>query len=152
MTQQTTIKNSRQAKGLTLRELSQHTGISPASLSRYERVGLAGASVRKVFALADALDCSVDEILKGTTTQNRLTLDGITSSVRKVEYKRVGQKSMICVLTLENGFEVVGESGVIDANFDEEIERGVSYRRAVDKVWQVEGYLLQERLYRRSEG
>lgn len=58
-------------------------------------------------------------------------------------------KVMVCELTLYNGFTVRGEAAVVSkANFNEEIGREVSRRRAVDEVWKFAGFILQETLYR----
>lgn len=57
-------------------------------------------------------------------------------------------KTMICELILKNGFSVRGEASVVSLdNFVQEIGEKISYENAVDKVWQVEGYLLQQKLY-----
>ena len=54
----------------------------------------------------------------------------------------------LCVLTLQNGFVVTGESACADPkNFDEEVGKQVAYRRAFEKIWQLEGYLLKQRLF-----
>ena len=46
-----------------------------------------------------------------------------------------------------NGFGVRGESACVDPrNFDEAIGRSIAYENAFDKLWQLEGYLLAERL------
>ncbi|EIU1659174.1 TPA: hypothetical protein ONB34_001855 [Pseudomonas aeruginosa] len=53
-----------------------------------------------------------------------------------------------CVLVLRNGFTVTGESACASPeNFDEEIGRKIARQNAVQKVWQLEGYLLRERLH-----
>jgi len=57
-------------------------------------------------------------------------------------------KVMICELTLKNGFTVRGEAATVSKeNFNEEIGRKLSRERARDKVWELEGYLLQQYLY-----
>ena len=56
-------------------------------------------------------------------------------------------KCLVCELTLRNGFTVRGESSAVSrANFDREIGEKISRQRAVDQIWPLEGYLLQERL------
>lgn len=56
-------------------------------------------------------------------------------------------KVMVCELTLRNGFTVRGEaSAVSKENFDEEIGKRISRENARKKVWELEGYLLQEKL------
>ncbi|HEV2501610.1 MAG TPA: Gp49 family protein [Mesorhizobium sp.] len=56
-------------------------------------------------------------------------------------------KVMVCELTLRNGFTVRGEAATVSkANFNEEIGRTISRENARNKIWELEGYLLQERL------
>lgn len=60
-------------------------------------------------------------------------------------------KSMICELTLRNGFTVRGDASVVSkANFNEEVGRKVSREKARNEIWQLEGYLLQQRLFEDS--
>lgn len=54
----------------------------------------------------------------------------------------------VCCLTLRNGFNVTGESAAASPeNFDEEIGRKIAFENARNKIWQLEGYLLKQRLY-----
>ncbi len=54
-------------------------------------------------------------------------------------------KVMVCELTLRNGFTVRGESATVSkANFNEEIGQRLSRGNARNKIWELEGYLLQE--------
>ena len=60
-------------------------------------------------------------------------------------------KAMVCELILRNGFSVRGESACVSKeNFNEEIGRKISYEDARNKVWMLEGYALQERLFPRE--
>ena len=53
-----------------------------------------------------------------------------------------------CVLVLENGFTVTGESACASPeNFDPEIGKKIAKDNATQKVWALEGYLLKEQLY-----
>lgn len=57
-------------------------------------------------------------------------------------------KVMVCELTLENGFTVTGQSGVVHKdNFVREIGMEISRKNAINEIWQLEGYLLQQELY-----
>lgn len=57
-------------------------------------------------------------------------------------------KCMICELTLENGFTVTGESSCVSKeNFDQQIGEDISYENARNKIWLLEGYLLQQRCH-----
>ena len=56
------------------------------------------------------------------------------------------RKCMICELTLKNGYTVRGEAACVSPeNFDQEIGEEISFKDARDKVWQLEGYLLQQK-------
>lgn len=53
-----------------------------------------------------------------------------------------------CVIILQNGFTVTGESACASPeNFNAEIGRKIAYENARNKIWQLEGYLLKENLY-----
>jgi hypothetical protein len=57
-------------------------------------------------------------------------------------------KVMVCELTLRNGFSVRGDGATVSkANFNEEIGRKVSRENARNKVRELEGYLLQQRIF-----
>lgn len=52
-----------------------------------------------------------------------------------------------CVLELQNGFIVTGESACASPeNFDAEIGRKVARANAVQKIWPLMGYALKEKL------
>lgn len=52
-----------------------------------------------------------------------------------------------CVLVLRNGFTVTGESACASPeNFNAELGRTIARRKALDKIWALEGYALKERL------
>ena len=51
-----------------------------------------------------------------------------------------------CLLTLMNGYTVIGESACASPeNFNAELGRKIARENAKNKVWQLEGYLLQEK-------
>lgn len=61
-------------------------------------------------------------------------------------------KVMVCELTLMNGFTVRGEAATVSAeNFREDIGRCISRTNARNKVWELEGYRLQQRLWERDQ-
>lgn len=58
-----------------------------------------------------------------------------------------------CVLILNNGFTVTGESACASPeNFDEEIGRKIARQNAVNKVWSLMGYELRSILTREGMG
>ena len=94
---------------------------------------------------------------------DRITPEHIEQTIRSETYHRFpGTTLTVCCLVLRNGFTAVGQSACVDpAMFDAEIGKKLAYDDAKSKVWQLEGYLLAERLddarrksdaIRRSEG
>ena len=82
--------------------------------------------------------------------ENTVTIEHIESIIVSEYYHLVPDSTMtICVLTLRNGFKVVGESACADPTiFNEEDGRIYARGSAVDKIWMLEGYLLRDTLYR----
>lgn len=97
----------------------------------------------------------------------RLTPDHIDSKIVGVEYilprdacKRDNgveifdaplplQTLTFCIITLENGFTVTGESACASPeNFNEEIGKKIAYQNAREKIWLLEGYLLKEKIHK----
>jgi len=87
------------------------------------------------------------EIQKKGLTAPRLTPSDIDSVIRNKTFTKLPSgKAMICELTLKNGFTVRGESACVrPENFDQEIGEKISLENARQKIWQLEGYLLQEK-------
>ena len=53
-----------------------------------------------------------------------------------------------CLLTLENGYTVLGESACASPeNFNAELGRKIARENAKNKIWQLEGYLLKQNLF-----
>lgn len=53
----------------------------------------------------------------------------------------------ICVLQLDNGFLVTGESACVSSgNFDPEMGREIARKKAFDKLWPLMGFALTESL------
>lgn len=82
-------------------------------------------------------------------TGPRVTLEGVLAKVKGEEFFRVGPTMTICILTLENGAHVTGESACVAVeNFDEELGRKIAKDKAISKAMELEGYLLREKMYR----
>lgn len=55
----------------------------------------------------------------------------------------------ICVIKLNNGYFVTGESACADpANYDAGIGEELAYKHAISKLWPLFGFLLCEELYK----
>jgi hypothetical protein len=84
-------------------------------------------------------------------TAPRVTKEGIEAKLREASYAVIGT-STVCVLTLENGFRVVGHSAPADArNFDKDVGERYAYEDAFRQIWQLEGYLLRTFLHEASK-
>lgn len=78
----------------------------------------------------------------------RLTPDLIESKIVKEEYHLLTEVLTVCVLTLENGFTVTGESACASpANYNKEIGDRIARDNAKEKIWILEGYLLKQKLF-----
>ena len=77
----------------------------------------------------------------------RVTDAHIDATIAKAEYTLVPDTTLtICVLTLTNGFTVVGHQACADpAIFDADIGRRIARENAREQIWQLEGYLLKQR-------
>lgn len=61
-------------------------------------------------------------------------------------------KVMVCELTLRNGFTVRGEAATVSKeNFNVAIGERISRENAREKVWELEGYLLQQRIHQHKK-
>lgn len=79
----------------------------------------------------------------------RLTPDHIDNTITGVDYHVFpGTTVTVCLLTLRNGYTVIGESACASPeNFDQELGRKIARDNARNRIWQLEGYLLRERLH-----
>lgn len=80
---------------------------------------------------------------------NKITLEHIKSKIKSHTFTKLPSgKVLICEITLENGFTVRGEAAVVDpANYVQVMGEEIAYKDAIDKIWQLEGYLLQQKIY-----
>ena len=59
-----------------------------------------------------------------------------------------GSTFTACLLSLENGYTVLGESACASPeNFDAALGRKIARSNAVNKIWALEGYLLRQKLH-----
>lgn len=78
----------------------------------------------------------------------RLTPDLIQSKIVKEQFFKLTDVLTVCVLTLENGFTVTGESACASpANYNQEIGEKIAKENATEKIWMLEGYLLKQKLF-----
>ena len=79
----------------------------------------------------------------------RVTQDMITAAIMHVDYLTLPDTQItVCAITLRNGAKVLGHNyGAIDpARHSWEQGRQAAYDMAREKIWELEGYALRERL------
>ena len=88
------------------------------------------------------------EIQLTKPTQPRITPEQINEQIVDVKFHRFeGTTLTVCVLVLQNGYTVTGESAcVAPENYNEEIGRKIAYTNAREKIWALEGYALANQL------
>ena len=75
-----------------------------------------------------------------------LTKKDLIRHIVKHEYHDMGKKTTVCLLTLDNGFEVVGTSSCIDPkNYDQRTGAAIAYENAVEKLWELYWFLEHEK-------
>lgn len=82
-------------------------------------------------------------------TRNRITEEHVDACIyRKEFYVFHGSKVTVCCLTLQNGFKVLGSSACVDPkNFNKEKGEEIAFNKARAKIYDLEGYILQEQMY-----
>ena len=69
--------------------------------------------------------------------------DQLKELIEKYQFLKVGKKTTICLLTLRNGFEIVATSSCINPeDYDQEIGQRISYRKALEKLSDIQWYFL----------
>lgn len=100
--------------------------------------------------MSDKIEQAIKEA--GADVAPRITLSDIHGKIEKMDYINHGLLT-ICVLTLQNGFTVTGESACASPeNYNQTVGETIAYENAVEKIWPLEGYLLKQRLYESAAG
>lgn len=84
------------------------------------------------------------------TKKNTVTPEEIVELLERavVERHKMGEKTLVVTATLENGFVLTEASSCVDpANFDEEIGTEIALGKIQDRLWELEGYRLQQQLF-----
>ncbi|WP_445634517.1 Gp49 family protein [Nostoc sp. DSM 114161] len=83
-------------------------------------------------------------------SNNRVTPEQIATLLDSAETQEAvfWGKELVVSFKLPSGFTICGRGACVDpANFDIEIGRRVAKEDATNQLWQLEGYLLQNRLH-----
>jgi hypothetical protein len=77
----------------------------------------------------------------------RVTLESMEAKIEHATYILHEGILTLCILKMQNGFYVVGESAPASpANFNAELGRKFAYENAIRQLWKLEGYSLRDRL------
>lgn len=79
---------------------------------------------------------------------NKVTKEFIESQIDNVKYHTLPDTTItVAVITLKSGFAVTGESACVDpANFDAETGNKIAHENAFNKLWQLFGFELKQRI------
>ncbi len=82
-----------------------------------------------------------------------VTKESIEAKIASTEFSvHAGSTLTIAVITLKNGFTVVGKSAcAAPENFNKELGERYAYDDAFKQVWALEGYLLRETLWQAKQ-
>lgn len=91
--------------------------------------------------------------MKTAVITKHITPEHVESLIKYEDYEEwPGSKTTICVLKLLNGTTVVGVNyGAVDeARHSSALGQCEARKQAIDKVFELEGYLLRQRLFEQS--
>jgi hypothetical protein len=87
--------------------------------------------------------------MKNTVTQE--DIDELFSQC-KFESTKLGNKTCVVVAILPNGFEICESASCVDpANYNQQMGEDIAKERIKNKLWELEGYSLQECFYIREQ-
>jgi hypothetical protein len=95
------------------------------------------------------LSLSEAQAVVETKVAPRVTEAWIKDHIAEVEYVETAKLLTICIITMGNGFMVVGVSAAASpANHDPLVGQRYAFDNAFKQLWQLEGYALRDRLVR----
>lgn len=89
------------------------------------------------------------EIQDKKLTAPRITPEHLEQVIVSEQYHVFDDSTFTaCLLALKNGYTVLGESACASPeNFNAELGRKIARDNAKNKIWQLEGYLLKQKLF-----
>ncbi len=98
---------------------------------------------------------SIEQEIKnlGADKAPRISAEGIDAMILTAQYWQPPVTCLtVCALTLQNGFNVVGEAACASPeNFNPEIGRKIAFEHARNQIWKLEGYRLRCELAAQQE-
>jgi len=92
------------------------------------------------------------EIQEKGLTAPRVTPERLEEVITSEQYHVFPSSTFTaCLLTLANGYTVLGESACASPeNFNAELGRKIARDNAKNKIWALEGYLLRQKLHNQT--
>lgn len=85
--------------------------------------------------------------------RNTITTDQIDKILARTDFRvqTIYNKTTIVSAKLPNGFVIVEAFSCVDpANYNEKLGSKICKKRIINKIWELEGYKLQDEIYRNS--
>lgn len=94
-----------------------------------------------------------EELIKRSDAP-RITLEKLKENIKNIDYYvHPGSQLTICIITLQNGYTVTGESACADpANFKKDVGERLALEKAEKQIWPLMGYYLKQEMYLAGQG
>lgn len=87
----------------------------------------------------------LEELLAASPAE-RVTKEYMESRISNTEFRRLSDTLTHCSITLDNGYQVTGESACVNPeNYNQEIGEKIAYDNAFNRLWPLFGFLLSEK-------
>ena len=97
--------------------------------------------------MTDTLEMTEKESATNATAP-RVTLESMEKKIESETYIVHEGILTLCILRMQNGFYVVGESAPASPeNFSAQLGRKFAYENAIRQLWKLEGYALRQAFY-----
>jgi hypothetical protein len=86
-----------------------------------------------------------DELLAKSPSPRRITPEYMESRIASRDFMKIGETGTLCILTLDNNYQVRGYSACVDpANYRQDLGEKIAYDDAFRQLWPLFGFLLAE--------
>lgn len=90
-----------------------------------------------------------DAAAGAVATKPRVSLEQIKQLIDREEFHIFDDVLTVCVLTLKNGYKVLGQSASADPdNFNAELGEKIARDKAISEIWPLAGFMLRDSLHR----
>ena len=75
----------------------------------------------------------------------KVDIEKIKSKILFIRSQRMGRKTTVVMLTMENGMEIIGSSACVNPDdYNEKRGEEIAYENALKKLIEMEAYMLSE--------